>query len=144
MRSATPETGSTVEYARAERQGLPFWTGTPARLLRFPGVLAAVVGASLILAVATAAGPLFLSSAGVAALTESLAGANRSPALQVVGFGPVSAAFLDPPDQALRGAAREIPELASPLLSVTTNVTAVGAGPNAAGVPVRLTPRACG
>src|SRR6266550_9561585 len=105
MASSAPEIQKSIEFAHSERSGPPSWIGAPFRLLRFPGVLAAVAGGALILAVATAAGPLFLNTAGTAALGRTLTqSAARAPALQVVGYGPVSRAFLDPPDRALRNA----------------------------------------
>ncbi|HEX9313476.1 MAG TPA: hypothetical protein VGA30_11720, partial [Actinomycetota bacterium] len=42
----------------------------PLRLTRFPGILAAVLGSTLIIAVAAAASPLFISATGTAALRE--------------------------------------------------------------------------
>lgn len=44
------------------------WRRAPRLLLRRPAVLAAVAGTSALLAIAAASGPLFLSSAGAAAL----------------------------------------------------------------------------
>ncbi len=52
--------------------GNPLWTKAPFLLPRFPGVLVAVLGAVLVLALATAASPLFLSSAGNASLDRQL------------------------------------------------------------------------
>jgi hypothetical protein len=49
------------------------WLKAPILLLRFPGLLLATASAFLILAVASAAGPLFLSSAGNATLQRTLA-----------------------------------------------------------------------
>jgi putative ABC transport system permease protein len=142
MASSAPEIQTSIEFAHSERPGMPSWIGSPFRLLRFPGVLAAVVGAALIVAVATAAGPLFLSAAGTAALGQNLTqAAQRAPALQVVGYGPVSRAFLDPPDRALTSAVSGIPEVAPPLLSVVTNVSVSGAGGRANPQAVQLVAR---
>ena len=52
--------------------GNPLWTKAPFLLRRFPGVLVAVLGAVLVLAMASAASPLFLSSAGNASLERQL------------------------------------------------------------------------
>src|SRR6188472_1913412 len=46
----------------------PPWRRAPLTGLRQPGVLAAVVGAAVILGVAAASGPVFLASTGAAAL----------------------------------------------------------------------------
>ena len=51
----------------------PPWLKAPLLLLRFPGLLVAVTGAVFILAIASAAGPLFLSSAGNETLRTSIA-----------------------------------------------------------------------
>src|SRR6266545_6227458 len=52
--------------------GNPLWTKAPFLLRRFPEVLVAVLGAVLVLAMASAASPLFLSSAGNASLERQL------------------------------------------------------------------------
>jgi putative ABC transport system permease protein len=51
------------------------WLKAPLLLLRYPGLLLAVASSILILSMVSAAGPLFLSSAGNASLHESLADA---------------------------------------------------------------------
>jgi hypothetical protein len=135
-------TGSpSLERARAQQRGLPFWLGTPLRLRRFPGVLFAVIGAAMILAVATASGPLFLSSAGAAALGEHLTQAAGIPALTVVGFGPVSREFIGPADDALRATGRRVPQLEPPVLSVVADLSAIRAGSKAREVQVHLISR---
>jgi putative ABC transport system permease protein len=58
--------------ARLAALGSAPWLKAPILLFRFPGLLLAMASAVLILAVATAAGPLFLSSAGNATLHRSL------------------------------------------------------------------------
>jgi putative ABC transport system permease protein len=74
------------------------WVREPVVLARFPGVLFAVLGAALVLALTAAGGPLFVSSAQNASLAESLAG--RSPeAFRVVAFAPLDDAFLSRADQ---------------------------------------------
>src|SRR5580765_1163633 len=54
---------------------------TPFLLARFPGILFAIVTATLILGVATAASPLFLSSASTAAIRQVTAAAGNVPAV---------------------------------------------------------------
>jgi putative ABC transport system permease protein len=130
-----------LERARAAKRGLPFWLGTPLRLRRFPGVLFAVIGAAVVLAVATASGPLFLSSAGAAALGEHLTQARRNPALTVTGFGPVSQAFIGPADGALRATGRRVPQLEPPVLSVVADLSAIHAGSKAGEASVHLISR---
>ena len=53
----------------------PPWTKAPLLLPRFPGILVALMTASLILGVASAASPLFLSSAGNAVVAQGLSSA---------------------------------------------------------------------
>ncbi len=50
----------------------PLWRRAPFVLSRFPGIAAALVGGAALLAVASAAGPLFVASAGSAALEQEL------------------------------------------------------------------------
>jgi putative ABC transport system permease protein len=67
----------------------PPWRKAPLLLLRFPSVFAAVACAGFILAVAAASTPLFLSSAGSAALASNYAG--RCPyeaGVRLYQYGP--------------------------------------------------------
>ena len=57
---------------------MPEWLTAPARLIHFPGVLAAVFGSAVILAITVAAAPLMLSSAGSAALRDQIAATSGS------------------------------------------------------------------
>jgi hypothetical protein len=50
----------------------PLWRRAPFVLSRFPGIAVALVGGAALLAVASAAGPLFVASAGSAALEQEL------------------------------------------------------------------------
>lgn len=59
--------------ARLAAVGSAPWLKAPILLFRFPGLLLAMGSAVLILAVASAAGPMFLSSAGNATLQRTLA-----------------------------------------------------------------------
>src|SRR2546430_14272672 len=133
--SSSPERPRGSEGATGERRALPFWVAPPVRLARFPAVLFAVAAAAMVLVIATAAGPLFLSSAGAAALSRSLGPQLASPALTVSGFGPITSQFLDPPDRALRREARAPPPLRPP------PPPAVAAPPPPAHAPGAAAPR---
>ncbi|HEX9236656.1 MAG TPA: hypothetical protein VF972_10310, partial [Actinomycetota bacterium] len=66
------------------------WVKAPWLLLRFPGLLFAVASAVVILAVATAASPLFASSAGNAVLTKQISPLCPWPiGLTVASYGPL-------------------------------------------------------
>jgi putative ABC transport system permease protein len=62
---------------------------TPFLLARFPGILFAIVMATLILGVATAASPLFLSSASTAAIRQVTAAAGNVPAVSLAVYDPI-------------------------------------------------------
>lgn len=68
------------------------WLRAPVLLFAFPGLLVAVVAATLILSIASASSPLFVSSAGNATLRNGLSGqvCPYTTALQVSSFGPLS------------------------------------------------------
>src|SRR2546430_5932086 len=138
--SSSPERPRGSEGATGERRALPFWVAPPVRLARFPAVLFALDAAAVVLVIATAAGPLFLSSAGAAALSRSLGPQLASPALTVSGFGPITSQFLDPPDRALQRETGSLPELGPPTLSVVADLTARANGRGPA-VPVRIITR---
>jgi len=84
------------------------WRRAPRLLLRHPAVLAAIAGTCALLAIAAASGPLFLSSAGAAALQRRVAEqcpeADRPAVRSAAGDGPavtaaVTAAGLPAPYQ---------------------------------------------
>jgi len=69
----------------------------PLLLFRFPGLLLAVVTAGLVLATASAAGPLFLSSAGNGTIAQGLAGACPwNTGLQASAGGRADGVVTDP------------------------------------------------
>src|SRR5438105_6057252 len=71
----------------------PAWARAPLLLRRFPGLLAAVMGAGFILAAVSASSPLFVSSAENQALHESLKGlCPWSGGLAIMAFQPLSGA----------------------------------------------------
>jgi putative ABC transport system permease protein len=88
------------------------WLKAPLLLLRFPGALVAMLGASAILALATAAGPLFLSSAGTSALRTQV-GATSSvfAGLTVKAQGPIAPDRLAFRERLLRQGVRGLPAL---------------------------------
>jgi putative ABC transport system permease protein len=70
------------------------WRRAPLLVWRYPSVVAAAAGAALVLAVTGASAPLFLSSAGNAAMAGQLA--NRCPAtsgFSIETFGQVTGRF---------------------------------------------------
>ena len=79
---------------------------TPFLLFRFPGILFAVLLAALILGVATAASPLFLSSASTAAIRQITATSTNVPALSLSTYDTIAEDVADFRDQKLTGAHR--------------------------------------
>jgi hypothetical protein len=70
--------------------GNPMWSKAPLVLRRFPAILVAIIVSAVILAVSSAAGPLFLSSAASASLADGVARTTPfSAGLSVVVYGPV-------------------------------------------------------
>ncbi|MGI8678909.1 MAG: ABC transporter permease [Jatrophihabitans sp.] len=94
------------------------WLRAPILLLRRPVVFVAIVGASAILAMASASGPLFLSSIGSASLraqARQTCPENSQPGLEVGATGAQAGATAASAAAALRGQGLPAP-----------NVTAVG------------------
>ncbi len=141
-RGATPGDGSKPPRGSsfAGRFGWlanPAWERAPLLLRRYPGLLAAVIGAGFVLAVASASQPLFISSAGNQALHASLEGLcpwtagwqitslqplSGAPAPGNVGQGvpsdrlfPQRTAFID-------GLARGVPNLGPRVISIFGSV----------------------
>ncbi|MDQ3538774.1 MAG: hypothetical protein M3415_08275, partial [Actinomycetota bacterium] len=93
------------------------WTKAPARLLRLPTLGAAVAAGALVLALATASAPLFLASAGNAAVTLSLQDVTAEAAgLTVETAGVPDRQTFRPADAALREAVAGVGRLAEPTL----------------------------
>src|SRR5439155_26485186 len=109
-----------TEEGRRARPSLPLWVREPVVLARFPGVLAAVIGASLVLALIGGAGPLFSSSVANASLQEALRHAPPD-ALTIVAYGPVTRAFISSPDRELRRETAGLPGTSPPRLPITRN-----------------------
>ncbi|MFL5797527.1 MAG: FtsX-like permease family protein [Actinomycetota bacterium] len=91
---------------------------TPVLLLRFPGILFAVAMASLILGVATAASPLFLSSASTAAIRQVVGTTGNLPAISLSTYSPIEQDLADFRDQKLVNLVSPIPRLGRPVKTV--------------------------
>src|SRR4051794_21533824 len=112
------------------------WRRAPLLLWRSPAVLAAVIGAGLVLGAAAAASPLFLSSAGGAAQARQI-GERCQYTVRSVARAPVGGVLpnRDPDsvglqtrrDKAVRSASARVPGLLPPLLTMSSTVpVAVG------------------
>src|SRR5207249_9057599 len=106
--------------SRVNALASPPWVKAPVLLVRYPGLLLAVAGSVLILVVASPCGPLFLSSAGNAALRNGIAAScSWDVALQVSDTNPLagstqfgsSESLLQGKEQAIALAARTTPDL---------------------------------
>lgn len=96
----------------------PLWRRAPLLLLRYPGILVAILLTTLLLAVAGASAPLFVSSASAAALEQELAAVSSTRAgLMVVAFGPIEEGVLSEHDGLLSSRVERIRELGPRVLS---------------------------
>lgn len=116
------------------------WVRVPTRLLRLLGIFVALAGAALVLGATSAAGPVFLSSAGNSALDAELAtpggedlgvsvgsGLSRGDAgITANMYGNIDRQAFDRGNRALVQAASRIGPLAAPV--VTAISTSVGVG----------------
>ena len=107
----------------------------PFQLAHFPGLLAGLVVGAALLAIASAAGGLFLSSAGSRAATVELDSLEGSPALTVSTYGPLTPAFDRDATGALSRSLATVPDLGPIGLSVT-GIT--GALPGASGAKLQI------
>ncbi|MCA1726624.1 MAG: hypothetical protein LC722_02915, partial [Actinobacteria bacterium] len=113
----------------------------PLRLLRFPATLAAVVVASLLLTLAGAASPLFVTSAGNAALDRQIAGESaRIPAFEVRRPSQVVPDIVAYRDAALRRAT-DLPGLGEPVVAAIGSLAEVQAGGPPRSADVRVVTR---
>jgi putative ABC transport system permease protein len=136
------ETGQVEEHDPhlAPRKGLGPGGGvvaaarTPFLLSRFPGIAFAVFTAALILGVATAASPLFLSSASTAAIRQVTAASTGIPALSISTYSTIAQDLADFRDQRLVALTSKTPQLGPPVETVVggrqnvTNPLAPNAG----------------
>jgi putative ABC transport system permease protein len=101
----------------------PMWSKAPLALRRFPAILLAVVASAAVLAVSSAAGPLFLSSAGSAALEDGVARTTPySAGLSVVMHGRIERDALTRRTRLLSDRASEIRGLGAPIATVMGSV----------------------
>src|SRR5919197_4805502 len=91
---------------------------TPVLLVRFRGILFAVVTAALILGVATAASPLFLSSASTAAIREVVSSTGNLPAVSLSTYSTIAPDLAAYRDRLLSDLVSPIPELGRPVETV--------------------------
>jgi putative ABC transport system permease protein len=92
-RSDGDRPGSNLGLATA---GAPLWRKAPVLLLRYPEILVATATTAVILAIATAAHPLFLAGAGTAAVTahtEALPSALAG--VRIAQYGPIPGLSLE-------------------------------------------------
>jgi len=103
------------EQSRRPSLPSPAFFKAPFLLLRFPGVLVAVLAAALVLGIASASSSLFLSSAGNEALSRELSGLTPTEAgLSVGSYGPATLEMYGRADSMLTERTGEIEALADP------------------------------
>lgn len=123
--------------------GNPMWSKAPLVLRRFPAILVAIIASAIILAVSSAAGPLFVSSAGSAALEDGVARTTPySAGLSVVVYGPVQRDALARRTRLLEERASEVGGLGRPVATVIGSVGAMVVAPDPETVSRSLQPAA--
>jgi hypothetical protein len=138
----------TKEGLRRERMH-PLWRKAPLVLVRFPALFAAVAAAALLLALAVASGPLFVSSAASSALADELEDATRFGAGAAVVYESVSARLhpaeadpnkgIDRLNATVVSALRHVPHIEGPILTVLGATVTPGTAPGPSSqLPVRL------
>jgi putative ABC transport system permease protein len=111
-------------------------------LLRFPSVLAAVLVASIILAVAAASGRLFLSSAGSAAVDERLSTLLPEQAgYRIASYGDLALPVFRQRSEALLARMGAVPQLGSPVVTVIGPVATVRRAGGGPGNPIEGQPQ---
>lgn len=117
-----PRPPRRVRRAGRGREGpgaISVWAKAPVLLLKFPGVLAAVMGAALVLGATAASRQLFVSSVATAELRSEVESSSPSGAgLTVTAGGPLAPDRLTFRDQSLKAAVTGIPGLDPTILSV--------------------------
>ena len=116
----------------------PAWVKAPLLLLRFPGIFAAVLAAAIILGVASVASPIFLSSAGSAALEKQRSTVSRQgQGLKVISYSSLTGEAWREQDALLNQAVAPIPHVEPRILTILgsiANVTTKGTPPRQAQV----------
>jgi putative ABC transport system permease protein len=127
----------------------PLWRKAPLVLLRFPALFVAVAAAALLLALAVASGPLFVSSAASSALADELEDATRFGAGAAVVYESVSARLhpaeadpnkgIDRLNATVVSALRHVPHVEGPILTVLGATVTPGTAPGVSSQrPIRL------
>lgn len=127
----------------------PLWRKAPLVLVRFPALFAAVAAAALLLALAVASGPLFVSSAASSALADELEDATRFGAGAAVVYESVSARLHPEEADPKKGierlnalvapALRHVPNVDGPIFTVLGATVTPGTTPGPSSQrPVRL------
>jgi FtsX-like permease family protein len=117
----------------------PLWKQAPLLLLRFPALFGAVALAALLLALAVASGPLFVSSAASSALADELEDATRFGAGAAVVYESVSDRLhpaegdaddaIDRLNELLLPGLQGVPRLDAPVITVLGPVVTPGTEP---------------
>jgi len=116
--------GAEGHFRPSRRPSLPSpaFFKAPFLLLRFPGVLTAVLAAALVLGVAAASGSLFLSSASNEALRQELIKLTPVEAgLTITGYGPPDSAEYAASDRLLTERVAAMSPLEPPLARVVSD-----------------------
>lgn len=116
--------GAEGHFRPSRRPSLPSpaFFKAPFLLLRFPGVLTAVLAAALVLGVAAASGSLFLSSASNEALRQELIKLTPVEAgLTITGYGPPDSAEYETSDRMLNERVASMGPLDPPVARVVSD-----------------------
>ena len=113
----------------------PLWRKAPLALVRFPGILAALAVSAVLLALAAASSPMFISSAASSALRDDLghatvygAGMRLSQSNFAGFFGPTGGPPLATRDRAAREALGRLPHTGPVVSTVLGSTVVAGRG----------------
>jgi hypothetical protein len=113
-----PDTHMAPRRGLSSRGAVVSAAQTPFLLVRFPGILFAIATAALILGVATAASPLFLSSASTAAIRQVTGSTTTLPAVSLSTYSTIAPDLAEYRDRLLSDLISPIPELGRPVETV--------------------------
>jgi putative ABC transport system permease protein len=127
----------------------PLWRKAPLVLVRFPALFGAIAAAALLLALAVASGPLFVSSAASSALEDELEDATRFGAGAAVVYESVSGRLhpaetdpnrsIDRLNALVAPTLRNVPHVDGPILTVLGAAVTPGTTSGASSqLPIRL------